>query len=172
MGKNVIPPEKVVLAENKAVKTLTYEQIMALPLRRLDALVAERVEGVAVTWAPDPYRVPDRRLTDHHPWLKDDLEREPAIWTPVKRYSTEWNAVLDVLAAMNLLGMAGHLDTLRQSDDQQWAALQYCACFTPHGLSRDEYGKWLSVIDSSAPLAIVRAALLSVAQCRLDACST
>ena len=86
---------------------MTRDKIIALQPRELDALVAEKVEGLPVVWAPDPHRVPDRRLTDHHPWLNGNANGHEYSWEPVKRYSTDWSIMKRVIEAMKADGWRG-----------------------------------------------------------------
>jgi hypothetical protein len=71
-----------------------------MKLRELDAFIAENLEGLPVVWAPDPYRLPDRRLTDIHPWIHGEFGGIRYEWEPVARYSTEWKALERVISQM------------------------------------------------------------------------
>lgn len=141
---------------------LTRDEIKRLPLRKLDALVAERVDGLSVVWAPDPYRVPDRRLTDHHPWLKQDLDRQPPSWTPVLRYSTDWNTVPAVILSMEKLDMWCQLRAGQSSEQIADDENRYQAFFMPHCLDGNQHGFRFTMSGSDAPLAIARAAILAI----------
>jgi len=140
------------------------EEIMVLPHRELDALVAKYIEGLPVVWGPDPYRVPDRRLTDHHAWVNGTVDGRHYDWEPVKRYSSEWGATQRVVKAMSQHGLGLHLCSGFPPSNPPRTGLVYYADFGPlncldwkglpeHGMQGED-----------VPLVVVRAALWALAE--------
>jgi hypothetical protein len=145
-------------------KKITREELMVLPPRELDALVAKYIEGLPVVWGPDPYRVPDRRLTDHHAWLNGTVDGRHYDWEPVKRYSSDWNATKRVIEAMSKHGLGLHLCTGIPPSNPPRTGLVYYVDFGPlncldwkglpeHGMQGED-----------VPLVVVRAALWAIVE--------
>jgi hypothetical protein len=140
---------------------MNWDEIAALSPRELDALVAKNIEGLPVVWGPDPFRVPDRRLTDHHAWVNGTSDGRSYDWEPVKRYSTDWKATQLVIEAMYRQGWKLHLWSGISPDSSSQHSVVYQVEFSPlegaNELIFPERG-----VD--APLVVVRAALWTLAQ--------
>ena len=141
---------------------MTRDKINVLPTRELDALVAKNIEGLPVVWGPDPFRVPDRRLTDHHAWINGIIDERRYDWAPVKRYSTDWNAMQLVIEAMYKQGWKLHLWSGISPDNSLQYSMVYHAEFAPldgtNGLRFPEDG----MQGMDAPLVVARAALWTI----------
>lgn len=143
---------------------MTRDEIMVLSPRELDALVAKYIEGLPVVWGPDPYRVPDRRLTDHHVWINGTLNGRHYDWEPVKRYASDWSATKRVIEAMSRHGLGLHLCSGMSPSNSPGTGLVYYADFRP--LESLDWGNLSEhgMQGEDVPLVVVRAALWALAE--------
>jgi hypothetical protein len=138
------------------------DQIMLLPAQELDALVAKNIEGLPVVWGPDPFRVPDRRLTNHHAWINGTVDGQSYDWEPVRRYSTDWNAMKFIIEAMCRHGWRLHLWTKMSPDNASQSSVGYHAEFVSlHDLNGNSHPE-CQMCGEDAPFAVVRAALFTI----------
>lgn len=140
---------------------MTRDEITALSPRELDALIAEKVEGLPVVWAPDPFRVPDRRLSGRFPWLKSSVNGLDYDWSPVKRYATDWSIMRRVIEAMHERGWSCQLRSYL-SDNSRDNGSAYHARFTPNNCPVRGGESEFEMPGEEAPLAIARAALWAI----------
>ena len=110
-------------------------------------------------WGPDPYPVPDRRLTDRQPWINGTADGRTYDWVPVRRYSTDWSAMKRIIEAMYRHSWRLHLCSSVSTRDQPYNRLVYYADFTRIDSldcnSLPEYG----MHGEDGPLVVVRAAV-------------
>lgn len=130
--------------------------------RELDAFIAEHLEGFPLVWAADPFRVPDRRLTDVHPWIHGIVGDRRFEWKPVAKYSSDWREMERLIAKMHEHGWDFVFVSKRRQDHDSGGKIFYCAAFVTAGAVLPD----LDAVDFSEgdilPLAVSRAAVAAL----------
>ena len=82
-----------------------------------------------MVWAPDPFRIPDRRLTDHFPWIHGEHNGTEYVWHPVPRYSRNSTDLERMITLMADRGFAFRLKRPGQADEDNAGIPMYLAVF-------------------------------------------
>jgi len=133
-----------------------------MKIRELEAFIAEQLEGLPVVWGPDPFRIPDRRLTDIHPWIHGKKGDSEYNWQPVSRYSHDWQGMQRIVECMKERGSVFVFTVRREDIENGGEQASYLAVFRTSVDELDSLDPTDFSIGKTLPEAVLRAAVRAV----------